>query len=545
MCACLCTCVCFCVCACECVCVCIHVCVCVIRASGVCEKLKFMSRSPPHRFDVCQSCWQSADLRPSMATIYSRLQDLKTVTPTERRLSKTNGPSPRRISQGGGPISGGRSKSQSTSTLQIHHDSAQRRSSAGQPYKPRRPAPKKPTPNSQTGMATFPRTRGRKDNVEEPLVISNPANIEDNIIHEEEAPVAIDTNKEREVKTKKKGDLIRKRTESTEALLASIGSLSHPNEGEFDANPLPAYKTTPTYTDSHTVDPKHVKAVTSTPKDKSKSVETDHTKSKSRIQDPVFEGTELNQNVGNTLRSSPIAMDLSLPDYDDNELPLPQDMVQAVRDEQAMGEGPEDSFILDPPQRFSQSSFDDIVGEDDFVGVAGGVASGISFQFDPDEPDTSQDQLAEQAMGGAPYGDREYTGYLDSPTDNSRPSERRHSKPKDKTKTKRKKSGDKRIVRRQKTPANLAQEFAMLPENEFTTSDRGQTDPEGSSALATGLPNPLWSTDNENEFYQYDEFGSQFDEFGNQFDEFDKRDAMEEDELPNVVLDEDVAALIW
>ena len=538
-----------CVCACVGVCVGVHVWVClhvllgrVVSVKNL-KTIKFVSRSPPHRFDVCQSCWQSADLRPSMATIYSRLQDLKNVTPTERRLSKTNGPSPRRISQGGGPVSGGRSKSQSTSTLQspTHHDSAQRRSSAGQPYKPRRPAPKKPTPNSHTGMATFPRTRGRKDNVEEPLVISNLANIEDNIIHEEEAPVAIDTNKEKEVKTKKKGDLIRKRTESTEALLSSTGSLSHPNEGGVDANPLPAYKTTPTYTESHTLDPK---PVTSTPKDKSKSVETDHTKSKSRIQDPAFEGTE-NQNVGNTLTSSPIAMDLSLPDYDDNELPLPQDMVQAVRDEQAMGEGPEDSFILDPPQRFSQSSFDDIVGEEDLVGVAMGVASGISFQFDPDEPDTSQDQLAEQAMGGAPYGDREYTSYLDSPTDNSRPSDRRHSKPKDKTKTKKKKSGDKRIVRRQKTPANLAQEFAMPPENEFTTSDRGQTDPEGSSALATGLPNPLWSTDNENEFYQYDEFGSQFDEFGNQFDEFDKRDAMEEDELPNVVLDEDVAALIW
>lgn len=461
-----------------------------------------------------------------MDTIYSKLQDLKNVKPAERRLSKTNGGStPRKISQGGGPVTGGRPKSQSLYTIEspAHPDGTIRRSSAGQPYKPRRPAPKKPTPYSETGTATFPRMKGRKDNVEEPLVISNPANIQDNIIHEEEAPVALDTNKGQESKTKK-GDLSRKRTDSTEAvLLSSTGSFPRPNEDG------PTYKTTPTYTESPKCDPKHVQARNDTAKSKL-SQESDHATSKSRTLDTVF---KLDQTGSNVMSSSHVVMDLSLPDYDDNELPLPQEMVQAVHDERVMGERTEDDFILDPPQKFSQSSFDDIDGEDDLVGVAGGVASGLSFQFDPDEPDTSQDPLTEQAMGGAPFGGREYNGHYvpsDSPPDILPPSERRQTKPKDKTKRKKKKKyGDTKIIKRQKTPANLE----PAPGDEYTTSEQEQV------ASAMGLPNPVWSIDNRNELGEFD------DEFGNQFDEIDQLDAMEEDELPNVVLDEDVAALIW
>jgi len=159
-----------------------------------------------------------------------------------------------------------------------------------------------------------------------------------------------------------------------------------------------------------------------------------------------------------------------------NELPLPREMSEALHEDQAMAE---DDFILEPPQKFSQSSLDDLTPP---------PRPRLQFQ------DISDDE------------DKPKGGYR---------ANRKLSSMEQKIKAK------KKVLNRQETPA---------VENNMT------------------LENPAWESDeNQSDEFdnQSDEFGNQSDEFDNQSDEFDERGAMEEDELPSVVYDEDIAALIW
>ena len=167
--------------------------------------------------------------------------------------------------------------------------------------------------------------------------------------------------------------------------------------------------------------------------------------------------------------------------------PPPQETKEVVQEEQPAADN-EDDFILEPPPRFSQE--DEL--EEEFQGAVGGGVSGPGLHF--------EDLSDEEDIRWPPQKVTE---------------ERRESNIE--RKIREKKSGGK-ILQRQVTPAFLS--------------------PEETKALREdlGLPDPTWESDE----------GDQFDENEYVFDDdFNEREAMEEDDLPNVVLDEDEAALIW
>lgn len=406
-----------------------------------------------------------------MSTIHTQLKDLKAITPTERRLSKTH---PRKISQGS--ITGQRGQSVKSST---QYADSPRRPSTEQPYKPRRPAPKKPAPYSENGLATFPRTQKEQQKT---LVISNPAIIKNTATQVEGHHVAMVTNREEEQTTKrKKGDWSHKHTVSTEALLASTSS-SSPDEKETRHSKIDE--------EAH-----HTKPDRTTPKERPTRMKQNW--------EPDHMITKLGSSEVNAIHQT---------SYTEGN------MDQALLEEHTMGgfEGTEADFILEPPEKFSQSSFDDIQGMDDLVGMVGSKDKNeVSFKFDHDEEaDWSQDQFGNEDM----FEEQEARGASGRSTSYSKASRYTTdtSLPKDKPRRYREKR------KRKQTPATA---IWSRDDEQF---DEFQQDSPVQPGRSTGLSNPAWPINNDG-----------------QFDEFEQRDAMEEDDLSSVILDEDVAALIW
>ncbi len=423
-----------------------------------------------------------------MSEIHSRLQEL-TKPPSSRRSTTPV----KRASQVGGASTATRPKSQSSyptskEELNKSEEMASRRASA---YKPRRPAPTKPAParpapgKPTNNTSTFPRSKGKgtySNSQEEPLVIANNENLYDN---EPQVGVASGQSYTNKPKTSKSDNKRNKPQESA----GGQGSQAK-KDGQVQ---LSSYKRQSDSTEallSKSLQSNDRGAKKTTP-----STATTKSKSLSR-HDPL--GAKKNQPATKKTETAaatkkPVKYSARNLERNKRELPRLREMEQAVQDEQAMADE-EDDFILEPPQRFSQD--DDLETEEPVVPL-------------------------------------------------SKPQARRESNIERKIQAK--KSG--KFLNRMNTPSNLA-----LPNNndddddydDIVTPKPDNTDHDYDDILLPEdvdqdvvLPNEGWESDDGEEEYRFDESNNGFDH------DYDEPEAMEEDELPEVVYDEDVAALIW
>lgn len=381
-----------------------------------------------------------------MSQIHSQLQVL-TNQPAGRRMT-----TPNRVSHDGAPTI--RPKSQ---TFITPHDEAAKDDTLKRSYKPRRAAPTKPAPSRPAPghpnnyTATFPRSKGTSQ--EEPLIISNDASLDDNIPTVGMASGRSQANRVKEFTSKKKMG-------SKETLLS--------NSSE------------------------------------KRTAQSSGSRSKLLVHGDPFARKPTAGKITEPLkkssikRSKPLSME---PDRNRRELPHPKEMNQAVEDEHAIAKT-DDDFILEPPQKFSQSSLDDLEEEGSH-----GAMGGYDLDIRP------------QMKGATPTNKKQELSTIER-------------------KIHEKKLGNK-ILSRTKTPAALA--IPSIDDNDYDVIDDDFDDvpiPQGDDYddLMTPpgeddcddviIPNP-----SHDEMYQYDDY--------------DEPEALEEDELPDVVYDEEVAALIW
>lgn len=222
------------------------------------------------------------------------------------------------------------------------------------------------------------------------------------------------------------------------------------------------------------------------------------------------------------LQASPPMFMLSEPSGEE-ELPLPQEIAEAAANEASItgaGEMEEgEDFILEPPVKFSQSSIDDI--EDFDIDDDNGP---LSFDFAPPAA-PSEDELEEQ-----PHPPSYQHTHTHKAPQLKTPSINKASKNSDNTKKgqpREKITGAARITRETEEFPAMEDEWQGL---DYPVSSSARQWSRSSQEIP-GQPNPMISRGQANEF-----------------DEFVHRSALEEvddDDERGVVLDDDVAALIW
>lgn len=438
-----------------------------------------------------------------MSEVHNQLQEL---TNSTRKSTPV-----KRASQVGGIAKATRPKSQSfyPSPREESNESeepSRRATQSSAAYKPRRPAPSKPArpapgrPTSHT--ATFPRSKGKGGNLnsqEEPLVISNTASLDD-----DEPRVGVVSG--RSDTTKPKTDVSDKRSNASKpqgGMSAGRGQTSQARKKPT----LSSYKHRTDSTEALLTDKSSARAANERGTKKTTPSSTGASKSKSLSrQDPLAAkkktattATKKTETTKKPVKYSARHSSLE-PDRNQRELPHLTEMHQAVQDEQAMNDEDED-FILDPPQRFSQ--------DDDLEEV------------EPVIP-TNKPQARDV--------------HLDA---------RRESNVERKIRLK--KVG--KSLNRQNTPSNLGppdsnDDHDDIPKPDATDHDYDDVGPPEPEDVAHDyddvvLPNTGWESGEEDEEeYRFDRSDNAFDQ------DYDEPEAME-DELPEVVYDEDVAALIW
>ena len=319
--------------------------------------------------------------------------------------------------------------------------------------RPKRPAPKKP-PTSKT--------RGWKGSADEPLIISNPSvsSLENGEDLEESGEFPKTKKPVSQSRQRIKKELRRDLSSSTEPLIMSSGSQS----------------STPRVQNSSTVS-KETKRT-------SPKVGKSDAKSK-RVKNIDITVSPQPSEAENTMPPpSPIKFEMEVAP-DEAELPLPGEMSEATNEIEMMaskameGGREEDDFILEPPERFSQSSLDDI----DYDGAGSGT--GLEFALSKTGP---TDQSFSYHFGPTDLGDNFEEEYGDSLGDH--------------------------------------QTGATSSTTQEQKKKSSKTD-KGSSTTKVAMANSMWMSEEQ------------------EFEEFDRRDALEEDDIPNVIYDEDIAALIW
>lgn len=239
-------------------------------------------------------------------------------------------------------------------------------------------------------------------------------------------------------------------------------------------------------------------------------------KKKSEYKKEVVKGSEETQGRNQT------AFKMTEPSVEEGELPLPQEIAEAAADEALMigaagvGEG-EEEFILDPPSKFSQSSVDYL---DDFGDIDESGALSIDFA-PPTAP--SDDELEDELHPPPPpisHGNK-------TPPHNNPPISKTVS-----SEVKKKKGNlkaGKTVAAASKKRGGAPTEFPSMKEEWKGLDYPVRHSPwSRSSQEETGHANLAFPLDNRE-------------------NQFTHRDALEEeeDDESRVVLDEDVAALLW
>ncbi len=424
-------------------------------------------------------------------------------------------------------------------------------------HRPKRPAPTKP-PSSGTS-----RSRTQKED-QQGFIISNLG------AHSQEDPkferdlVTISTSlsqdagtsahvdsqkKERASKSHKKA-LKQDLSSSTEPLLESSPSLSAEDDSKTDVLPIPVVPPPPSTggdgdatTATEQKRRKHRKSgefkYVGEGKQKSKAKrkrKTEHDSSEKKTSKSEEGAPQQQQASLGTFKM------MSEPSAGEEELPLPQEIAEAVEINEAVIAGAglgggglggqKDDFILEPPLRFSQSSVDylDEFGEIDDSGP-------LSFDFAPPTA-PSDDELEEEKPHPPPIVSHEKQTQLQQI---HKPLQQQTSeKKKLATEAKKPKSGSARS-KPQKTEASHEE-----MEDEWQGLDYPVKNPplwRGAGGVSSRLPQGRGTAAGQTRLvFPRDQ--------ENMFDEFAHRDALEEepdseDGGGGVVLDEDVAALLW
>ena len=422
-------------------------------------------------------------------------------------------------------------------------------------YRPKRPAPTRP-PGRKSGA----RSQKEKD---EGLVISNPAaaGYSQDEAKEEEgstkrntppSPSSQDTglsalaesdHKSRASKSHK--PLLKQNLSSSKELLLedSSGSQSVEEGGKTDVSPIQTVPAPPpSVVDDIIPPPLPVEGVDEA------SVTAEHKKRRHRKSSEVKsedEGklrskskskkkTEHDKSAKRTSRSghreaeppSRTPFKMSEPMMEEGELPLPQEIAEAAADEAIMigaGGGDEEDFILQPPPKFSQTSVDYL---DDFGDIE--ESGPLSFDFAPPTA-PSEDEMEDEPHPPIGHTRPHPPISYDRPIQKHKASQLKSEKTSESnSEANKKKNGGKKPREKLATAANNESKGVV----EFPTMEDEWE----------GLDYPIrrspWSGGSQ-ETDEHLKTTFPRDQDG----EF-VRDALEEEE-DGVVLDEDVAALLW
>ena len=495
------------------------------------------------RFDICLLCWQPFDSRPSMSDLLTTLKDIfaggKVRWPSKKDPAGVGVAAQQQ--PGESPSVRGRSGSSS------------------QGHRPKRPAPIKPPSGGES------RARPQRED-EQSLIFTNNLAVHSQEDPEIERAVVISSRshslsqdagtsahmdsqrKEKASKSHKKA-LKRDLSSSTEPLLQSSPSLSAEDDGKADILPIPIVPPPPpsaivgdgevTMATHEQKKRKHRKSGEfkhkGEGKQKSKAKRkrrSEHdTSEKKASKSEVHEEQQQQVNVaGYKMMSEPLA--------EEGELPLPQEIAEAAVINEGViagagvGEGApvdeKDDFILEPPQRFSQSSVDylDEFGDIDDSGP-------LSFDFAPPTA-PSDDELEEEKFHPPPPpihqspAQQQISGKKKSTTESLEGKKfKRGSKPQQKVEASHEEVED------EWQGLDYPVKHPPLRRPAVGVAVGGASSKSTPREAVAGQTRLVFPRDQENEF-----------------DEFAHRDALEEepdseDGGGGVVLDEDVAALLW
>ena len=429
-------------------------------------------------------------------------------------------------------------------------------------HRPKRPAPIKPPSG---GMS---RSRPQKED-EQGLIISNLAahsqedpEIEQDLVTSKNASLSqdagtsayVDSQKKEKASKSHKQSLKRDLSSSTEPLLESSPSLSAEDDSKMDILPIPVVPPPPSTggdgevtTATEQKKRKHRKSGEfkneGEGKQKSKAKrkrKSEHNMSEKKASKSE-EGAPQQQQKANV---GAFKM-MSEPSAEEGELPLPQEIAEAAAINEAViagagvGDGgsgeQKDDFILEPPLRFSQSSVDylDEFGDIDDSGP-------LSFDFAPPTA-PSDDELEEEKPHPPPIISHEkQTQQIYKPPAQQQTLEKKKSVTESLEAKKLKRGPASKPQKAEASHEDVEDEWQGLdypvknpPSRRAAVAGGVSSRSPQERGTAAGQTRLVFPRDQENEF-----------------DEFAHRDALEEppdseDGGDGVVLDEDLAALLW
>ena len=501
-----------------------------------------------NRFDVCLLCWQPFDSRPSMSELLTTLKDI--LAGGKVRWPSKKDPAVGVAAQQPGESPSGRGRSGS--------------SSLG--HRPKRPAPIKP-PSGGTS-----RSRPQKED-EQGIIISNLAahsqedpEIERDLVTSKSTSLSqdagtsayVDSQKKEKASKSHKQSLKRDLSSSTEPLLESSPSLSAEDDSKMDILPIPVVPPPPSTggdgevtTATEQKKRKHRKSGEF--KNEGEGKQKSKAKRKRKTEHDMSEKKTSKSEEGAPQQQQQASVGafkmMSEPSAEEGELPLPQEIAEAAAINEAViagagvGDGgpgeQKDDFILEPPLRFSQSSVDylDEFGDIDDIDDSGP----LSFDFAPPTA-PSDDELEEEKPHPPPIlAHQKQTQQIHKPPAQQQSSEKKKSATESlEAKKPKRSSASSKPQKAEAIHEEMEDEWQGLdypvknpPLWRAAAAGRVSSRLPQEKGTAAGQTRLVFPRDQENEF-----------------DEFAHRDALEEppdseDGGDGVVLDEDVAALLW